>query len=207
MTTTAWVLLVAAALTAVVDWVAVTRGDRRTEYVVKPATLVLLVGVALALDPADDTQRAWFTAALVLSLLGDVFLMLPRDAFVPGLASFLFAHVAYIGGLRLESGDAQPILVGMVIGAVVAVARRVLRAVDRPLLVPVAVYMVVITAMGLYAVNSGDWRAAVGAVLFMASDSLIAWNRFVAPLRYARPTIMSTYHLAQALLVLSLLRQ
>lgn len=206
MTTTAWILLAAAAFTAVVDWVAVTRGDRRTEYVAKPATLALLVGVALALDPADDTQRAWFVAALVLSLLGDVFLMLPRDAFVPGLASFLLAHLAYIGGLRLESGDAIPIVIGVVVGAVVAVARRVLRAVDRPLLVPVAVYMVVITAMGLYAVNSGDWRAAVGAVLFMASDSLIAWNRFVAPLRYARPAIMSTYHLAQALLVLSLLR-
>ena len=206
MTTAAWILLVAAAMTAVADWVAVARGAKRVEYVCKPATLALLLGVALTLDPADGTQRTWFAVALVLSLLGDVFLMLPRDAFVPGLASFLLAHLAYIGGLRLESEGFDPLAL-VVVGAAVSVASRVLRSVERGLFVPVAVYMVVITTMAVCAVNTGDWWAAVGATVFMVSDSLIAWDRFVSPLRYARPAIMSTYHLAQTALVLSLLHQ
>lgn len=206
MTTTAWAFLAAAALTAVVDWWAVARGARRFEYACKPATLALLIGVALALDPADGTQRRWFVAALALSLLGDVFLMLPRDAFVPGLASFLLAHLAYIAGLRLEAGGLDPVAL-LVVVAVVPIARRVLAAAPRRLLVPVAAYMVVITAMGAYAVSTGDWRAAVGAILFMASDSVIAWDRFVQPVRYRSLVVMSTYHWAQALLVLSLLRR
>lgn len=204
MTTTAWFLLVAAAVLALVDWMAVARHRRAVEYVCKPATLVLMIGLALALDPADDTQRAWFVVALVLSLIGDVFLMLPRDAFVPGLASFLLAHLAYIGGLRLESDGFEPAAF-VVIGMAVAIARPVLVSVERSLFLPVFLYMVVITAMAVCAVNTGDSGAIVGAVVFMMSDSLIAWNRFVSPLRHARVAIMSTYHVAQAALILSLL--
>ncbi|HVF73804.1 MAG TPA: lysoplasmalogenase [Acidimicrobiales bacterium] len=200
-------LVVAIAVFAVADWVAVTRGDKRLEYVAKPATTALLVVAALALQPEDSTQRAWFVAALVLSLAGDVFLMLPRDAFVPGLASFLLGHLAYIAGLWREAGDLTPLVaVPLVLAGVLGV--RIVRSIDdRKLLGPVVVYMLVITAMACVAATTGDWRAFVGAVVFMASDSMIAWNRFVSPFPYARLAIMSTYHLAQALLVLSLLRR
>src|SRR5690606_25669041 len=98
MTGLAAVLLAATALSAVVDWAAVHTDRRPVEYVFKPLTLALLVAAALALDPAEPTVRAWFVVALVLSLAGDVFLMLPSDRFVPGLASFLLAHVAYVVG-------------------------------------------------------------------------------------------------------------
>jgi uncharacterized membrane protein YhhN len=82
------------------DWWSKARDDRRLEYLCKPATLVALIVVAVALDPAAGAgdRRAWFVAALVFSLAGDVFLMLPRDAFVPGLAAFLVAHVCYVIG-------------------------------------------------------------------------------------------------------------
>jgi uncharacterized membrane protein YhhN len=213
MTTTAWVLLAAAAVLAVADWVAVTREHKPTEYVCKPGTLLLLMGVALALDPADEAQRAWFVAALVLSLAGDVFLMLPRDAFVPGLASFLLGHLAYIVGLRLEGEGGGLVALGVAavaVGVVTAVVGgRVLDALragqQDKLRTPVVAYMAVISTMVVCAVATGDVRAAVGAGLFYASDAMIAWNRFVEPLPYARPAIMSTYHLAQAGLILSLL--
>jgi uncharacterized membrane protein YhhN len=54
------------------------------------------------------------------------------------------------------------------------------------------------------ALASGVPLAATGAVLFMVSDTLIAWNRFVRPLEWAPITIIVTYHLAQAALVVSL---
>lgn len=177
------------------------------EYVAKPATLALLTGVALVLSPENETRRTWFVIALVLSLAGDVFLMLPRDLFVAGLASFLLAHVAYIAGFGLD--DAWPAIVVVAV-LVVPIAVPILRALvaqrERGLVGPVVAYMAVITLMGACAVGSGNVVAAVGAILFMASDSLIAWNRFVDPKPWAPVAIIVLYHLGQLGLVVSLLR-
>ena len=98
MTAGAWALLIVAAILAAGDWVAVARGIARLEYVCKPGALAALIGVALTLDPSHGDVRAWFVVALALSLAGDVFLMLPSDRFVAGLAAFLLAHVAYVIG-------------------------------------------------------------------------------------------------------------
>lgn len=214
MTAFAWGLLGAAGVFGVADWIAVSPRieSRRIEYLCKPATTTLLIAVALLLDPANSAQRAWFVAALVLSLAGDVFLMLPADAFVPGLASFLLAHVAYIGGLRLEHPSGGALVAAgagiAVIGAPVLV--RMIRGArahgDPEMAAPLAAYVAVIGVMVAFALATRDARAIVGATLFFSSDWMIGWNRFVRPLPWSRPAIMATYHLAQAALVLSLVR-
>jgi uncharacterized membrane protein YhhN len=56
------------------------------------------------------------------------------------------------------------------------------------------------------ALATGNALAGVGAAFFVSSDAMIAWNRFVRPLRVADVGIMVTYHLGQAALVLSLVR-
>ena len=64
--------------------------------------MVGLIGLAVGLTPGSaggDAARPWFVAALALSLVGDVLLMLPRERFVGGLVAFLLAHLAYIVGL------------------------------------------------------------------------------------------------------------
>src|SRR5438445_13384539 len=101
MSDPAWAILSIAAAFAVVDWIAVSRrgASPALEYVAKPATTAALIALAAAVDAVDPIRRDWFLAALVLCLIGDVFLMLPGGAFVPGLGSFLLAHVAYIIGL------------------------------------------------------------------------------------------------------------
>jgi uncharacterized membrane protein YhhN len=205
------VLAVVAAVAAVGNWIAVARDDKRLEYVCKPLTLAALIGVALLVDSDDPTVRAWFVAGLVLSLAGDVFLMLPRDLFVAGLGSFLLGHVAYIVGLLHADPSAAGLAVGAAVVAVVAaiVGRRILTAVrsgEHPeLLAPVAAYILVISVMVVCAIGTGDARAITGAALFYLSDALIAWNRFVRTLPFAPVSIMVTYHLAQAALVLFLL--
>lgn len=209
MSPAAWALLVAAGAAAAGDWLAVARRWKALEYACKPAAMALLVGVAVALDPAVPARRWWFVAAGMLSLTGDVFLMLPADRFVAGLASFLAAHVAYIVGLRVGGGSGLALAGAAVAVALVAgvLARPILRAVraGQPgLAAPVAAYMVVISAMVAAALASGVVLAAAGAVLFLASDTLIAWERFVAPRRWHRLAIIVTYHLGQAGLVLSL---
>jgi uncharacterized membrane protein YhhN len=69
---------------------------------------------------------------------------------------------------------------------------------------PVTAYMVVISAMVACAVGVGHPLGVAGAGLFYASDSLIAWNRFIGETRHGRLAIIVTYHLAQVGLVLSL---
>jgi uncharacterized membrane protein YhhN len=212
VTTTAWVALVIAAGFAVGNWVAVARARKPLEYLCKPATMVALVVVALALEPVIEGRRAWFVVALVLSLAGDVFLMLPRDRFIAGLVSFLLGHIAYVVGLRVDGGTVAALLVAAVaVGAVAAVVgSRVVRAVrrgpDPGLTGPVVAYMIVISAMVACALATGNVLAAAGASLFFASDALIAWNRFVRALPWAPVAIMVTYHLGQGGLVTSLVR-
>ncbi|MCZ7535099.1 MAG: lysoplasmalogenase [Acidimicrobiia bacterium] len=102
MTTGAWTALAVATAFALANWYSRLRHDRTLQYVTKPAALVALVAVAVLLDPADPTRRAWFVAALICGLAGDVFLMLPSDRFVAGLASFLVGHVLYVAGFMTD---------------------------------------------------------------------------------------------------------
>ena len=210
MTGPAFVLLALALAAACFDWVAVHQEQKALEYVCKPLTHVLLIGCALALDPDNDAVRAWFVAALVLSLIGDVFLMLPQDLFVFGLGSFLLGHIAYIVGMQIDGVDGARFLVGIVVVAVLlaVLGSRILKGVragpDPALAGPVVAYMGVISAMLASAIGIGQPMAVIGAGLFYVSDALIAWNRFVAETRHNRVAIMVTYHLAQMGLVLSL---
>jgi uncharacterized membrane protein YhhN len=210
VTVAAWTLLGVAGLLAVGDWVAVALQSKPLEYVCKPGALAALIGVALTLDPRYGDVRAWFVVALALSLAGDLFLMLPADRFVAGLASFLLAHVAYLVGLTRHGGSAAALLLAAI--PVVAVAgllgARFLRAArtggHQELTGPLIAYMAVIAAMVTCALASGNALAAVGAVLFMASDARIAETRFVGSRNWAPVVIMVTYHLGQAGLTVSL---
>ena len=122
-----------AALFAVLNWIAVDRRNKTLEYIAKPAVMVALIVAALMLDPASDARRFAFVVALVFSLLGDVFLMLPNDRFIPGVAAFFIAHVAYIVGLRIGTSSVPTLLLGAAIVAVFAatVGRKILIADQR----------------------------------------------------------------------------
>jgi uncharacterized membrane protein YhhN len=217
--TTVWILLAVAAVAAVVDWVAVATTDPRLEYLAKPAVLVALVAAAAAI-PADRIdlvdRRWWFVAALVCCLVGDVLLMLPRELFIPGLAAFLVGHVLFIVGFLHPPTDTpfsfSP--TGLVVAVVVVAAveavpgtvlfRSLVHHHQAGLVVPVAGYVVAIVTMVVLAVNVGNPIAAVGAGLFLVSDTLLALNRFVRPRPHGSLAVHVTYHLAQGLLVISL---
>src|SRR5215472_7483088 len=88
----ATVCLIAAIAFALADWVAVARRWQLLEYLAKPAVLGCLL-----LYAALGAHASWYLiAALALSLLGDVYLMLPDRLFPAGLAAFLLAHLAYV---------------------------------------------------------------------------------------------------------------
>jgi uncharacterized membrane protein YhhN len=210
VTGAAFLLLALTLAAAAGNWLAVQRGNTVLEYVCKPLTMVLLIGVALAVDADQSAVRAWFVAALVLSLAGDVFLMLPKDLFVFGLAAFLLGHLAYIVGMHVDGVDGPRFLVGIVLvmALLAVIGTMILRGVragpDPKMAGPVVAYMFVISAMVASAIGVGHLTGIAGAGLFYVSDALIAWNRFLRETRHARVAIMVTYHLAQVALVLSL---
>lgn len=209
-------LLVLAAPVALVNWVGVARDDRRLVWAAKPTTLVLLVLVALAIDADDPTVRLWFVIGLVLSLAGDVFLMLPEETELPlppfllGLASFLLGHIAYVVGMATDLDSWGFVAVGLLVVAAAGglVAPRIVagvRTTSPDLVVPVLAYMAVISCMVMASFGRGVALGIVGALLFYASDAILAWNRFVTPSRLLQVAVMVTYHLGQLGLVLSLL--
>lgn len=205
-----WGMIAAAALIAVVDWVAVARRPSAIETVAKPLVLVALIVAALVLDPTDDAMRAWFVVALVLSLAGDVFLLPRVDRFVAGLGAFLLAHLAYVVGFAVGGVTVAVMPVAALAVALVAapLGQRLVagaRASGQGAVVgPVIAYVTVISLMVVAAVASGNVVAMAGALAFMASDAVIGWSRFVRPFVGAPLVIMTTYHVGQALLVVSL---
>jgi len=201
---------VLAAATAALHVRAEYRGPRWQVYLCKPLTTALLLGLALLAQGSGARYQAAVAVGLTLSLFGDVFLMLPGDRFVAGLASFLLAHVAYLvaftAGVPLGTA---PWLLAPYALAGAAVLRLVWPRLRR-LRGPVLLYVAVIVAMAWQAA-AGAWTlrttpallAAAGAALFVASDALLALNRFRTPFRSAQALVMSTYVAAQWLIALS----
>lgn len=216
MSTLTWVLLAGAAIVAVVDWWAAESRRGGVETIAKPAVIMLLLGVALTVTTTSELARGFVVAALICSLIGDVALLRSGVAafFAIGLAAFLVAHLGYVGAMILDV-EAAPVGVPLALAATAIVAvgfwqlgRRILAAVrqgSRPeLTMPVAAYIVVISLMVTAAWATGRPAAIVGSLAFYASDSLLGWDRFVAPVPHRGLLVMSAYHVGQALLVLSL---
>jgi uncharacterized membrane protein YhhN len=202
----------AAGALAALDWYAVAVGRRTLERWAKPATLVLLI-VAVVSAGATNTTAGWFlVVALAFGLVGDVALLGDSTArFQAGLAAFLVGHLAYLVcfvTLGWESSTWGWIAVAVVLVAF-GFARRVLPTTHRTdgvaLSAPVAAYMLVIACMTVVAWGVHEPLIALGATVFVASDSTLAVNRFVSPLPAARVVIMVTYHLGQALMALGVI--
>jgi len=174
-------------------------------WLFKPLTTLAIAAMVWRTPSSLPRYRAWLLVGLALSTAGDVFLMLPFDAFVAGLASFLLAHVAYLLALRQR----EPLFAArwpFALYAVVAagVLSQLWPGLPEPLRVPVIVYVVVLAAMAAQALAVW-WRRRDGAAMcgawggacFVLSDGLLAWDRFVAPFAAASLAVLASYWLAQ----------
>ncbi|MEO8060892.1 MAG: lysoplasmalogenase [Burkholderiales bacterium] len=180
-------------------------------FVFKPLTTLLVIGYAWPRGATAPKQRRLVRIGLILSLAGDVFLLWPKDGFLPGLVAFLLAHLAYIAAFCVPVRLAAKPLVFVAYALVAAAILSALwPGVPAALRAPVVAYVVCLAAMAAQAFVW--WRssatahatdatlaraAAFGGALFMVSDSLLAINKFAAPLPLASLWILLTYWLAQ----------
>ncbi|HYH87237.1 MAG TPA: lysoplasmalogenase [Pyrinomonadaceae bacterium] len=186
-------------------------GVRRQVYFFKPLTVVLIILIALQTNHATAPHyKQFIVAGLLCSLAGDVFLMLPRDRFVAGLVSFLFAHLFYVAAFMLGGGQMFSVWGAAALALYGALMLRLLWPQLGRLKAPVVFYVAAILLMAWQALNrwlavgdAGSALALLGALLFVASDSALAWNRFRVGFKSAQAVILGTYFVAQWLIALS----
>ena len=199
-------LAIAAAI-AVLDWWAVGADRLSLERWAKPAVMVFLIVAALLIPAESEVVRWAIVTGLAFGLVGDVLLF--YDRFIPGAAAFLLGHMAYVVALLLVPQEPRGLLVGTVIVLLVAVfvGRKIVAGAwgkSSLLGAIVATYMVVIGIVVILAVGSSSVVVEIAALLFLTSDALLAWGRFVGPAPGGRVAVMVTYQLAQAGFVLAI---
>ncbi len=213
----AYTLIIPVIVLAILDWLAVEKQWKIVEYIAKPATMLAILAWIWVASGWGGSML-WFTVGVIFCLLGDIFLMLPWNMFLFGLLAFLAGHIFYVIGLNTSApyfnllGIFLVILVVMYIAWLYPRLAGGLHAKDQDKLkIPVLIYAIVISSMVYSALltwtrpgwsNIAALIASAGALLFYASDSMLAWDRFINPLSHARLRVMVTYHLGQIGIIL-----
>jgi uncharacterized membrane protein YhhN len=168
------------------------------------ATILFLVATS-----SEATAYMWLLlAALALSWIGDLALTFDgRRPFIVGLVSFAVAHVVYAAAFVVRGGVDLPILAlagAVMVGFAVAVLKWLAPHRPAELRRPIMAYVVIISLMVTMAFasqgDSLDPRIPLGAVVFAASDILVAREQFVARTRWNRIIGLPLYFAAQLLL-------
>ncbi len=206
-----WLIL--ALFAAAIEIFAVQKDNTKIEFFAKPAVVILLL-IWLYASTGLQGNALWFGLGLVFSLVGDIVLINPSARmFILGLVAFLLTHIFYIIGFKEQllnfTGWSFVLLFFIAINGFRLLRRIVgaMRAQKQNILVnPVIVYSLVISLMLFAALStifditwktSAAFFVSVGAFLFYLSDLILAWNKFVAPVKNGRILNIVAYYLGQ----------
>lgn len=202
-----------AGIFALTDWYAVARNISWLRYSAKPLVIIALVA-SLLLQPIGFFEVFWFILALVFSLIGDIWLLAPPRFFMAGLASFLLTHICYVIGINYELPPATWqifSLAGAFVLLGIFVYPILFRGVKKQpgahkLQGATLIYYIILSLMAFSATSTllrPGWErqaavcVAIGGLFFFFSDFLLAYDRFIRPVKYGRLFVHITYHLGQ----------
>jgi uncharacterized membrane protein YhhN len=180
---------------AAADALLATTGRDRARRATKP---LLMPTLMLGKDRATQS-------ALGLGGLGDVALLGKGDAaFTAGLGSFLGGHVAWMRALRGRGEGGylrrRPAAAVPYVAAWAGLNAYLWSRTGKDRL-PVLAYSTALLGTALVALDTGDARTAAGGALFMASDTLLALEKFAdVHLPAHEGLVMASYTSGQALL-------
>jgi uncharacterized membrane protein YhhN len=201
---------------AAVDWIAVAKNWKRLRYAAKPGVILALLTLLWTITGFRG-RMVFFALALLFSMAGDIFLILPNEQFNAALVSFFLAHLNYIAAYNpsIPPPALQPVVIlfGLVLVAVL-IFNRISNALSRSgndqTKLPLLIYLLALTGMVFSAIvfpirnfwtpASAIWTST-GALFFLYSDCVLAWNRFVKPLPHGRLQVIISYHLGQIALI------
>lgn len=195
-------------------------GQDNIAWFLKPLLLPFLL-LAVYYSDGFPTKKI-LLLALTFSWIGDVILMFADKGelyFIFGLVAFLLSHLVYIvlfsKQLPTENNKDKAILwIGIVaILTYLALMLATLLPSLGDLKIPVVVYALVISTMLFFAFKGSlSWAKPaknyilLGAIIFVSSDSILAFDKFYAPIPMSNFLIMATYLVAQYLIVAGVLK-
>jgi uncharacterized membrane protein YhhN len=206
-----WLSILVIAISAAFATAGAYRRSRFTHYAFKPLTMILII--SLAWERTNGSAHPYgylILAGLCFGLMGDVFLMLPRNRLRQGILAFAAGHGLYIAAFALGTRTfSMPLLAGLLVyGAAVFLflSPRLGR-----LRWPVLAYIVIVCLMAWLAVgrhlilhDEKSLYPFLGGLLFLFSDSVNAVKRFRTPFRLAEVLVLIPYFAAQLLFALSI---
>ena len=178
-------------------------------WLAKPAASTLFVVAAVMAGALTSAYGRLILLGLVLSWLGDVFLISKRrHFFVAGLGSFLLAHLAYGAAFLLQPVAILPLAIAAMamVAFVIIVLRWLWPHLPENLRPAVVCYVLVISWMVALAsgtVTAVGLQLLIGAVMFAASDLFVARERFIAASATNRLLGLPLYYAAQLIFALS----
>lgn len=194
-------------------------------YIVISATYLLLLPLAsyplhffhkalpiillITLFSASQLRRNPTVLLVILfSATGDVLLALNlENGFTLGLGAFLLAQLCYAKALfnwrHWSNWKLFPI--GLLLVFILLCCWLIIPH-SGAKLIPIIIYMLALSAMAISAIAASQTydKLIVGAFLFVISDALIAINKFVFTVPLQDYLIMSSYYMAQFLLISSI---
>ncbi len=181
----------------------------------KPLLMPLLLFFVYEKSKGAVTQKTLILAgALIFSWLGDLALM-ESNLFLPGVGLFLLAQGLYIYLFRKSTYNSLRVSYPL-LGAGVAYATILFYLVlpsAGSLIIPIIIYGLVLLTMTLMAlhrkgktVEESYKLVAIGAILFLISDSVLAYSKFVSVFFLSQTLVMLTYILAQYFIAVGIIK-
>ncbi len=220
------IFLILFAIAAIGVFSGIALHEKWLDYIFKPLLMISLGGHFLMNSAKFESRIRFFGVwAILFSLFGDTFLMFTGNGpnfFIFGLSSFLVAQIGYLflfRRLNLVEGlnpnlATKPLwlLFYIAYGGVIYIL--LFPNLDLVLKIAVFVYMSALLGMSVMALNRKGVHPElsfslvfIGSLLFIASDTLIALDKFLTPIPSDRFWVMSTYMAAQFLIVNGVLKQ
>lgn len=176
-------------------------------FKVIPMLLIILYGWKNMPDKKTVTHY-FIICGLIFSTVGDATLRW----FVVGLSAFLIGHLFYIAAFRRVIIFSVSKLLSLIILVPFALwmGKHLVSSLnqdgEKALVLPVLAYIIVIMLMWFLAILTSNAFAIIGSILFVISDSILAWNMFVSPIEQAGILIMLTYYGAQLFIASSIFK-
>lgn len=180
----------------------------------KALTTILIIQLPILFSDKEDKQfRNLIITGLVFCLCGDIILLNPK-MFIYGLIAFLIAHLIFCYTFYQRNQNRFSFIYLIPFVLIGATYFWFLLPNLGSIAIPVAVYISVIVLMSWLAAelyrtekSSRHFAIFIGAILFLVSDSILAFNKFVTPFDYSGLLILSTYWVAIGLFALSTVRK
>lgn len=194
-------LSIIALISAIATIYAKSRENEKLQFVFKPLTMLVIILIAfLNSSTPINFYQIMILVGLIFSTIGDVFLIKDKQFFVQGLVAFLIGHICFVVAFYTTPNWLSLIFYLAYVVFFLSLLWRDLGS----LKIPVIVYSLALAAMSWFALsktiehtNHHTFHAFIGSILFIISDSLLAYNKFKSSIPYSHILILATYFLAQ----------